>query len=105
MTKNVKMVTKSFIAGFMWRSKINNSDPFEMILKDAVEFWESQKAHTCSNIKLLFYIYAMYLLLFNFFNIISMNKFIIYIFIIIDGRKITNLSDGTIKFSLYFIHN
>lgn len=27
----------------MWRSKLNNRDPFETILKDVVEFWELQK--------------------------------------------------------------
>lgn len=28
---------------FMWRSKLNNSDPFDTILKYIAEFWESQK--------------------------------------------------------------
>ena len=34
----------SYLAEFMWRSKLNNSDPFETISKDIAEFWESHKA-------------------------------------------------------------
>jgi len=34
----------SYLEEFMWLSKLNNSDPFETILKDIAEFWESHKA-------------------------------------------------------------
>ncbi|KAF0770131.1 DDE Tnp IS1595 domain-containing protein [Aphis craccivora] len=34
----------SYLTEFMWRSKLNNRDLFETILKDIAEFWESHKA-------------------------------------------------------------
>lgn len=36
-------IVDSYMAEFMWRSKLNNSDPFDTILKDVAEFLESQK--------------------------------------------------------------
>lgn len=96
------------MAEFMWQSKLNNSDPFETILKYVASFWESWKSKTFYkffNIISLFYIYTMYFLLFHFlvlifFNIISINKLnILYfynVFVIMEGGKITNLSSGAI---------
>lgn len=37
-------VLDSYMGEFLWRSNLNNSDPFETILKDIAEFWKSQKA-------------------------------------------------------------
>lgn len=34
---------ESYMAEFMWRSKLNNIDPFDTILKDIAEFQESLK--------------------------------------------------------------
>ncbi|KAF0712085.1 DDE Tnp IS1595 domain-containing protein [Aphis craccivora] len=39
-----KLRLDSYLAEFMWRSKLNNRDPFETTLKDIAEFWESHKA-------------------------------------------------------------
>jgi len=41
------------MAEFMWQSKLNNSDPFETILKYVTALWVLWKFQTFSNIILL----------------------------------------------------
>jgi len=105
------------MAEFMWRLKLNNSDPFETILKDVAEFWNHGKpkhfihfltlCHYFIFIQCIFIIPFFNFNFFNFFNIIIcllLNKLIILylynVFITMDGGEITNLSGRATKFSL-----